>query len=92
VRDADLAADGGDVDDAAVAPLAHRRQHGERHVKRPPEMRLHGRFVIFERHHLHRPDLNDARVVDQHVNPPEVLAHAADGLVPPCLSRRIARP
>src|ERR1043166_7160873 len=80
VRHADLAADGRDVDDAPVAARAHLREHAEGRVERPPEVYGHRVLEVFERHLLKRPDLDDARVVDEHVHAAEMPRHHLDQL------------
>src|SRR5436309_2743847 len=68
MRDADLAADRGDVDDPAAALTLHRRDGRAHRVQRPPEMDVHRVLEISDVHVLERPHLNDAGVVDQDID------------------------
>ena len=49
------------------------------HVKRPPEVRVHRIFVVGELHVIRGTDLNDAGVVDQHVDASVLLERPRDG-------------
>ena len=54
-----------------MRPAPWRRMCGSAaidHVERPPEMRRHRIFVVGELHVIERADLDDAGVVDQHVD------------------------
>src|SRR5205085_931397 len=78
VRDGDLAADGGNVDDAPLAAAAHAGQGGQGGVQGRPEVGLHARLVIGDGHYFHRADLDDAGVVDQHVDAAQPVIHGPD--------------
>src|SRR5215216_414013 len=63
----DFPANRADVDDPPGFFRTHRRQHSEDRIERTPEMCLHRELEILMRHHFQRTDLNDARVVHEHV-------------------------
>src|SRR5437899_724872 len=77
MRDANLAADGGNVDDSTFAAEAHVGQHGEAGIKRGPEVHVQGILEILLRHVIDRADADLPGVVDEHVE----SAVAADGML-----------
>jgi hypothetical protein len=81
VRDADLATDRADVDDAAAAASAHARQHGLDHIVSTPEVDRHRLLEIVARHHVERADGDRAGVVDQQIDRPEVDLDGADAVL-----------
>ena len=70
VRHAELAANGGNCDDPAVALGAHHRQRGQRQPDRRHRHRGQSSLVVGRASGLHRPDPDDARVADHDVQPP----------------------
>src|ERR1044072_375504 len=85
MRNADFTADRADVDDASCFFLTHRRQHGHDRVEWSPEVRLHCELEIFVRHHFQGSDLNDACVVDEHIDASEArvdIRHHRHHVVP----------
>src|SRR5262249_48473363 len=76
VWDADLAADGRDVNDAALAATAHLGQGGEDGVKGGPEVDLHRLGEVVACHRLDGADADRPRVVDEHVDMAEVVLHS----------------
>jgi hypothetical protein len=73
-----LAADGGDVDDAARAAGAHPRQDRQGWVERAPEVGGHDPLEIRVGEIGHRGDDDDAAVVDQNVDLPIVTRDRVD--------------
>jgi hypothetical protein len=54
------------------------RKNGLNPVERSPEVDVHGLLKVAVGHMLERTHLNNAGVIDQHVNPPEMLQHDVD--------------
>ena len=67
-RRRDPAGHGRDVDDRAVAALAHLREHRLDHPQRAEEVRLEQPLPLVDGQPLDRPDHPEARVVDQRVD------------------------
>ncbi len=90
VRDGDLAADAGDVDDGRAAGsserslLAQVREGGPGGVKRSEEVDLHGALEGFEGLRFDGTDVDDAGVVDEDVD----ASVAVDGFVDEALGFR----
>src|SRR5262245_60493058 len=63
-----FAGDGSDIDNPALAPFLHMRDDFLHEKERSPKMHGHGYLVIFQFHVFDRAYLDDARVIDQHVN------------------------
>ena len=76
MRNGDLAADRRDVHDATAPSRTHLVRHGERRVERSPEVRRHRARVVIDLHVLDGTDLDDARVIDEHVDRSDFRFHA----------------
>ena len=62
-----------------LAPrAAHVRQRRQDREERPPEVRRHRLLEVVDGHVLERPDLDDAGVVDEHVDAAPVVDDASD--------------
>ena len=75
MRHADPPANRRHVDDSSPAILPHRRNGCEHGVQRAPEMHRHRLFEILHLHVLERTNLDDAGVVDEHIDAAGALDH-----------------
>src|SRR4029077_11266968 len=73
MRHGNFAADGGDVHDTSATPKTHLGHDLRNQFVRRPKMQSHRAVVIFARHVIERTDFDDAGVVDQDVNPVEMI-------------------
>jgi hypothetical protein len=69
----ELAANRRNVGDSSLASDAHSLHHSLHGVQRRLEMDRHGALEVIGRHFIHRADLDDASVVNQHVDRAELL-------------------
>src|SRR4249919_339977 len=68
-----FAANGGNVHDPSPTPETHLRHDLRNQFVRRPKMQSHRAFVIFAAHVFERTDFDDAGVVDQDVDPVEMI-------------------
>src|SRR5215470_11965612 len=73
MRNSNSPADRRNVHDAAAMTASHAWNCGHTQMKRGPEMRRHRVLKIGDSHGVERPYLNNARIVDQHVERPEPI-------------------
>src|ERR1051326_207609 len=78
MRHGDLAADGGNIDDAASAPDAHFGNDLRNELEGAPKMQSHRAFEILGCHMLNRPSLNNPGVVDQDIDLAKTINNSPD--------------
>src|SRR5215469_3686108 len=78
MRHGNFAANGGNVDDTSPTPKAHLWQDLRNQFVRRPKMQSHRTFIIVAGHMIERTDFDDAGVVDQDVNPVEMIDDIPD--------------
>src|SRR5437870_12758182 len=90
MRQGNFAADGGNVHDTSPTPKTHLWHDLRNQLVGRPKMQSHRAFVIFAAHVIERTDFDDAGVVDQDVNPVEMIDYFPDSDLNLIASEQIA--
>src|SRR4029077_851492 len=78
MRHGNFAADGGNVHDPSPTPETHLWHDLRNQFVRRPKMQSHRAVIIFAAHVIERTNFDDASVVDQNVDPIEMIDHFPD--------------
>src|SRR5262245_22362779 len=73
MRHGNFATDGGDVHDTSATPKAHLWHNLRNQFVWRPKMHSHGAIVIFAGHVIERTDFDDTGVIDQDIDPVEMI-------------------